>query len=84
MKFRDLIERSRDGVERPDSEKAIIARVVSEHVCSQCGQTDLCAYAIQHDAFFCSDECQLVYTHRPISVALEHSAEMQRIITGGR
>ena len=58
VKARDLIDRDRDGVDRPASERAILRAALSTHRCEACGVVDLCFYDIQRYGFFCSDECQ--------------------------
>ena len=61
MKFVDLIDKSRDGVERPESEKRLIQATLAETKCAHCGELAQCAYYIQLDACFCSDECRDAY-----------------------
>ena len=60
MKMVDLIDRTREGVERPEAEKAMIRGMLTSTPtkCAHCGEMALCAYYIQLDAFFCSDECR--------------------------
>ena len=63
MKFRDLILRTRDGKPRPPKESIMLVGMLTlgDHACQHCGELDICAYDIQVDGFFCSDECRASY-----------------------
>lgn len=58
MKYADLVEKCRDGSDRAPNEQAIIKAQLGTSTCSECKTVALCAYEIQVDRFFCSDECR--------------------------